>query len=137
MKIIFYVFELYFFKFEYFVKCFLNLFLNFFRTIFFQNFFLKIKIMFETVLKKKNFKNIYIYIYLFIYLFIYQNLNFYIPKTLLHFSTLNFKSKLVNPKGIDVFYPSLKLRIKMVSVNKKSGTMNVVLWQFPQNFKVN
>ena len=35
-------------------------------------------------------------------------------------------SRLVNPMGINVFYPSLKVREKVISVNMKSGTMNVV-----------
>ena len=30
------------------------------------------------------------------------------------------------PRGIYVFYPSLKVGIKMVSVNMKSGTMNMI-----------
>ncbi|WZY90417.1 hypothetical protein YC2023_047152 [Brassica napus] len=54
----------------------------------------------------------------------FYNPKFHIPKTLLHPSTLNPKSRLVNPKDIIVFYPSLKVRIKMVSINMKSGTMN-------------
>ncbi|WZZ34497.1 hypothetical protein YC2023_017898 [Brassica napus] len=55
-----------------------------------------------------------------------QNSKFHIPKTLSHPSTLNPKSRYANPMGINVFYSSLKVR-KMVSVNMKSGTMNVTL----------
>ena len=35
-------------------------------------------------------------------------------------------SRLVNPRGISIFYPSLKVRVKVISVNMKIGTMNVV-----------
>ena len=36
------------------------------------------------------------------------------------------KDRLVNPRVINAFYPSLKVRVKVVSVNIKSGTMNVI-----------
>ena len=75
--------------------------------------------MFETILKKNL-------VFLSIYLYIYENLKFHILKILLHPSTLNPKSRLVNSKGISVFYPSLKMMVKMVSVNMKSGTINVI-----------
>ena len=73
--------------------------------------------MFETILKKNL-------VFLSIYLYIYENLKFHIPKTLSHPSTLRHpstlspKSRLVNPKVINVFYPSLKVRVKVVSVIK-------------------
>ena len=47
-------------------------------------------------------------------------------KTLPHSSTLNHKSRLVNPTGINVFYHSLKVKVNVVSVNMKNNTMNVV-----------
>ena len=71
-------------------------------------------------LKKKFKKNLSICLY------IYQNPKFHIPKILPHLSTLNPKSRLVNPKGISIFYPSLKVMVKVISVNIKSCIMNVV-----------
>ena len=65
--------------------------------------------------------------FLSIYLYIYYNPKFYIPKTLPHPSTLNPKSRLVNPRDISVFYYSLKVMVKMVIVNMKNDTINVVL----------
>ena len=76
---------------------------------------------------KLYFKIFYIYIfkYLFIYLLESQILHSTNP-TPPHPSTLNPKYILVNPSDIRVFFPSLKMRVKMISVNMKSGTMNVV-----------
>ena len=48
------------------------------------------------------------------------------PKTLSHPLSLNPKSRLVNPRGISVFYPSLKVRVKVISVDMKSDTINMV-----------
>ena len=109
--IFFYVFELYFFKFELFYNFFFN---------FFSNFFLKKR----KLCLKLFFKNFYIF--LGIYLYIYQNFKFHIPKTLPHPSTLNPKSILVNPNDIIIFCPSLNVRVKMDSVNMKNGTTNVL-----------
>ena len=61
-----------------------------------------------------------------IFLSIYWNHKFHFPKILPHPSTLSSKSILVNFKGISVFYPLLKTKIKMISVNMKNGNMNVV-----------
>ena len=41
-------------------------------------------------------------------------------------STLNPKSRLVNLMDISVFYSSLKMRVKVISVDMKNGIMNVV-----------
>ena len=76
--------------------------------------------MFETILKKNL-------VFLSIYLYIYENLKFHILKILLHPSTLNPKSRLVNSKGISVFYHSLKMRIKMISVNMKIDIIFVAI----------
>ena len=43
-----------------------------------------------------------------------------------HPSTLNHKFRLVNPRIINIFYFSLKMRVKTVNVNMKSGTMNII-----------
>ena len=43
-----------------------------------------------------------------------------------HPSTINPRSILVNPMDINIFYPSLKVGVKVVSVNMKNDTMNVV-----------
>ena len=85
---------------------------------FFIIFFLNRKIMFETIKKK--------YVCLIIYLYIYYNTKFHISKNLPYPSTLNSKLRLVNPNGISIFYPSLQVMVKMVSINMKSGIMNVV-----------
>ena len=55
-----------------------------------------------------------------------MNPKFHIPKILLHPSTLNPKFRLVNHRSINVIYPSLKMKIKVVSVNMKIGTMNAI-----------
>ena len=39
---------------------------------------------------------------------------------------MNSKSILVNPMVINIIYPSLKVRVKVVSVKMKYGTINVV-----------
>ena len=114
-----YVFELYFFKFELhykfvFMKFVFRIFLFFFQ-IYFWKWKLCLKLFFKIF-----------YIFLSIYLYIYSNPKFHIPKIIPHPSTLNSKSRLVNHKSIIVFYPSLKVRIKMVSVKMKNGTMNVL-----------
>ena len=44
---------------------------------------------------------------------------FYIPKTLPHPSTLTPKSRLVNHRDINIFYTSLKVMLKKVSVKHK------------------
>ena len=90
-----------------------------FSNFFFQNFFLKIENMFETIF-------LFFLYFLSIYLYIYWNPKFHIPKTLPHPSLLNPKSRLVNPRGTKIFYPSLKVRVKLISVNMKSGITNVV-----------
>ena len=96
-------YELYFFKFKIFYYFF------YFFEFCFSNFFLKIK----------N----YVWNYFVIYIFI-RILNFTFQKP--HSSTLNPKSKLNKPRIINVFYPSLKVRVKVVSVNIKKITMNVI-----------
>ena len=47
-------------------------------------------------------------------------------KTLVHPSTINPKSRLINSMVVNVFYPSLKVKVKVVNVNMKNDTMNVV-----------
>ena len=47
-------------------------------------------------------------------------------KTLPHSSILNPKSRLVNPRDINIFYLSLQVMVKIVSVSMKNGIMNVV-----------
>ena len=93
----------------------------FFKIIFeffFQNFLLKIEISFETI-----FYTFYEFIYIFI-----RILNFILKPPLI----LNPKFRLVNSRVINVIYPSLKVSVKMVSVNMKSGNMNVVFFgNFP------
>ena len=98
-------------------------FINFFFQIIFFIFF---KFLFEKrKLYLKQFFKIFIY-FLSIYLYIYQNPKFRIPKTLSHLSTLNPKSRLINRKGIIVFQSSLKVRVKVISVNIRSVTMNML-----------
>ena len=97
------------------IQTFYKFFSNFFF-YFFQNFFLKIK---NYVWNYFFLKNYIFFKYLFIYLLD-------IPKTIPHLSTLKRKCKLVNPRGISIFYPSLKMRVKVISVNMKNGAMNVV-----------
>ena len=56
-----------------------------------------------------------------------MNMVFHILKTLSHPSTINHKSRLVNLRGINVFYFLLKMRVKMVSVNMKNGIVAIFL----------
>ena len=93
---------------------------NFF-IIFFWTYFLKISFW-----KSKLILKLFFYFFLSIYLYIYYNPKFHILKTLPHPSTLNPKSRLVDPNIINVFYPSLKVMVKIVSVNMKSCIINVV-----------
>ena len=43
------------------------------------------------------------------------------------------KFRLVNLMGIRVFYPSLKVMVKVISVNMKVGTMNLVFVAISQH----
>ena len=105
---------------------------NFSNSIFFIIFFSNFLLNFfqNFVLKIENYVWNYLFNFFFkklsIYLYIYLNLKFYIPKTLLHPSTLNPKFRLVNPRGINVFYLSLKVKVKIICINMKSGHMNMV-----------
>ena len=101
----------------------LNFFINFFF-IFFFCFFSNLRFENRKLCLKLFFK--FFKKFLSIYLYIYYNPKFHILKTLSHPSTLNSKSRLVNLMGISVFYPSLKVKVKVISVYMKSGTMNVV-----------
>ena len=88
-------------KFDFFFEIFL---------LFFQNLFSKIE----------NYVwNYFLYVYIRILNFLFQKLY---PTP----STLNSKSRLVNPRNINVFYSLLKVRVKVISINMKSGTMNVI-----------
>ena len=73
----------------------------------------------------KLFFQFFIY-FLSIYLYIYQNFKFHILKILPHPSTINPKSRLVNTMSITIFYFSLKVSVKVISVNIKIDLMNVV-----------
>ena len=79
------------------------------------------------------FETIFLIIFLSIYLYIYYNPKFYIPKTLPHPSTMNSKSRIVNFKSISIFYLSLKVMVKMISVNMKSGVVFVVISHIKNN----
>ena len=79
------------------------------------------KFLFEN---QKLFLKLFLKIFIYfssIYLYIYWNPKFHIPKTLPHPLTLNPNYRLVNPRGIIV-----KVKVKVVSVNMKSDTINVV-----------
>ena len=104
---------------NFFIIFFIKFFFRIFFRTFFKFFFEKRKLCLKLFFKK-------IYVFLSIYLYIYQNPKFHIQKSLPHSLTLNPKSRLVNSKDIIVFYPSLKVSVKVISVNMKSGTMNVL-----------
>ena len=69
-------------------------------------------------------------------MFFLGTLKFHIPKILLHPSILNLNSRLFNPRVINVFFPSLKVRVKMVSINMKNGTMNMIFLAISQKICV-
>ena len=67
-------------------------------------------------------------------MFFLGTLKFHIPKILLHPSILNLNSRLFNPRVINVFFPSLKVRVKMVSINMRSGILKIVFFgNFPES----
>ena len=81
--------------------------------------------MFETI-----FKFLFIFFkYLFIYLL--ESWILY-SKNFIPLSTLNSKSRLVNPRDINVFYSSLK----MISVDMKSGICGNFPILFIENIKI-
>ena len=93
---------------------FLNLFFYIFPKFFFENRKLCLKLFLNFF---KIFK------YLFIYLLESEISH---SKTLSHLLTLNSKSRLVNFMGINIFYPLLKVMVKIIIVNMKNGTTNVI-----------
>ena len=48
---------------------------------------------------------------------------------------LMFFFVIVNSRAINVFYPSLKMRVKLISVNMKNGTLKMIFLTISQDSK--